>query len=165
MKTLFATAALAAATVLAQPALALTVKESARIAAPIDTVWAQIGAFCAVATWHPAIEGCTLRQAGGVVEREIALKGGGAIEERLLASSPAKHWIRYGLLTGPLPVSDYVSTVRLTAVDAKTTRIVWSSSFKAKGAPDADARKAIAGIYTSGFEGLRKALADQPVKK
>jgi hypothetical protein len=162
MKTLFAVAAM---TLLAQPALALTVKETARIAAPIDKVWEQVGAFCAIGTWHPAVEGCTLRQTGGAVERTVALKGGGILEERLQATSAAKHRLRYALLSGPLPVTDYVSTVRLTAVDAKTTRIVWSSSFKAKGASDAEARKAIAGIYTAGFEGLSKALTDQPPRK
>ncbi|MBP2230247.1 uncharacterized protein YndB with AHSA1/START domain [Azospirillum agricola] len=158
MRILFAAATLA---LLAQPALALDVRESARIAAPIGKVWEQVAAFCAIANWHPAVEGCTLRQ-GGAVERELALKGGGAIEERLLASSDQKHRLRYTLLTGPLPVADYVSTIRLSAVDANTTRVVWSSHFKAKGASDAEARKAIAGIYTAGFDGLRKSLTGQP---
>ncbi|MCG5243440.1 SRPBCC family protein [Azospirillum doebereinerae] len=163
MKTLSATAVLTLAglTLAAQPALALDVRESARIAAPIERVWEQVGAFCALGAWHPAVEGCTLRQNGKATERELALKGGGSIEERLQASSPAKHWLRYGLVAGPLPVKDYVSTIRLTAVDANTTRIVWSSHFTAKGASDAQARKTIAGIYTSGFDGLRKSLTGQ----
>lgn len=165
MKTLFTVAALAllAQAALALPALALDVKETARLDAPIERVWERIGAFCAIGTWHPAVEGCTLRQDGKATERSIALKGGGTIEERLQAASPAKHSIRYGLLSGPLPVTDYVSTIRLTALDAKTTRIVWSAHFKAKGASDAEARKAIAGIYTSGFDGLRRNLAGQAV--
>ncbi|PWC32310.1 SRPBCC family protein [Azospirillum sp. TSO35-2] len=152
----FVTAALCAA---AQPALALEVRESATIKAPIAQVWTQIEPFCAIADWHPAIEGCTLRQAGGGQERDIALKGGGSIQERLQSVSAAKHRLRYTLLGGPLPVKNYVSTIRLSAVDARTTRIVWSSRFDANGASDADARKAIAGIYTSGFDGLRQKLA------
>lgn len=156
MKIHLAAAALA---LLAQPALALDVKESTRIAAPIDQVWAQIGDFCGIAAWHPAVEGCTLRQRDGAQERDIALKGGGSIVERRQAASTAKHWLRYSIVSGPLPVENYVSTLRLTAVDAKTTRIVWSSRFKAKGAPDAEAKTVIAGIYTAGFDGLRKALS------
>ncbi|ANC92522.1 SRPBCC family protein [Azospirillum humicireducens] len=142
----------------AAPALALEVREQATIKAPIEQVWTQVGPFCAIANWHPAVEGCTLRKSGGKEERDIALKGGGAIQERLMSVSAAKHRLRYTLLNGPLPVKNYSSTIRLSAVDARTTRITWSSSFQASGAPDAEARKVIAGIYTSGIEGLRKQL-------
>lgn len=142
----------------AAPAMALEVREQATIKAPIEQVWKQIAPFCAIADWHPAVEGCTLRKTGGTQERDLALKGGGAIQERLMAVSAAKHRLRYTLLSGPLPVKNYSSTIRLSAVDARTTHITWSSSFEASGAPDAEARKAIAGIYTSGFEGLRKRL-------
>ncbi|MFP5512762.1 MAG: SRPBCC family protein [Alphaproteobacteria bacterium] len=142
----------------AGPALALEVREQATIKAPIEQVWNQIAPFCAIADWHPAVEGCTLRKTGGMQERDLALKGGGAIQERLMSVSAGKHRLRYTLLSGPLPVKNYSSTIRLSSVDARTTRITWSSSFEASGAPDAEARKTIAGIYTSGFEGLRKRL-------
>ncbi len=162
MKAMLGVSALSAVMVAATaPAMALEVREQATIKAPIEQVWKQIAPFCAIADWHPAVEGCTLRKTGGTQERDLALKGGGAIQERLMAVSAAKHRLRYTLLSGPLPVKNYSSTIRLSAVDARTTRITWSSSFEASGAPDAEARKTIAGIYTSGFEGLRKRL-DSP---
>ncbi|PWC89194.1 hypothetical protein TSH100_05505 [Azospirillum sp. TSH100] len=142
----------------AAPAMALEVREQATIKAPIEQVWKQIGPFCAIGDWHPAVESCTLRKTGNKQERDIALKGGGAIQERLTGLSAAKHRMRYTLLSGPLPVRNYTSTIRLSAVDARTTRIIWSSRFEANGASDTDARKAISGIYTSGFDGLRKRL-------
>lgn len=142
----------------AAPAMALEVREQATIKAPIEQVWKQIAPFCAIGDWHPAVESCNLRKTGDRQERDIALKGGGAIQERLTGLSAAKHRLRYTLLSGPLPVKNYNSTIRLSAVDARTTRITWSSKFEAKGASDADARKTIAGIYTSGFDGLRKRL-------
>ncbi|MBY6266265.1 SRPBCC family protein [Azospirillum sp. 412522] len=142
----------------AAPAMALEVREQATIKAPIEQVWKQIAPFCAIGDWHPAVESCNLRKTGDRQERDIALKGGGALQERLTGLSAAKHRLRYTLLGGPLPVRNYNSTIRLSAVDARTTRITWSSRFEAKGASDADARKTIAGIYTSGFDGLRKRL-------
>ncbi|WP_049975900.1 SRPBCC family protein [Azospirillum sp. B506] len=159
MKTMLGMSAMGAAMLLAaSPAMALEVREQATIKAPIEQVWKQIGPFCAISDWHPAVEGCTLRKTGDKQERDIALKGGGAIQERLTGLSAAKHRLRYTLVSGPLPVKNYTSTIRLSAVDARTTRITWSSRFEANGAADADARKAIAGIYTSGFDGLRKRL-------
>ena len=152
------TAALGAVLLAAAPAMALEVREQATIKAPIEQVWNQIGPFCAIGDWHPAVESCNLRKTGKSQERDLALKGGGAIQERLIGLSADKHRMRYTLLRGPLPVKNYNSTIRLSAVDAHTTRITWSSKFEAKGASDAEARKAIAGIYTSGFDGLRKRL-------
>ena len=142
----------------AAPAMALEVSEQATIKAPIEQVWKQIAPFCAIADWHPAVEGCTLRKTGGTEERDLALKGGGVIQERLMAVDAAKHRLLYTLLSGPLPVKNYSSTIQLSPVEASNTRINWSTSFEANGAPDAEARKTIAGIYTSGFEGLRKRL-------
>lgn len=159
MKAMLGVSALGAVMVAATaPAMALEVREQATIKAPIEQVWKQIAPFCAIADWHPALEGCTLRKTGGMQERDLALKGGGAIQERLMSVSAGKHRLRYTLLGGPLPVKNYSSTIRLSAVDARTTRVIWSSSFEASGASDAEARKTIAGIYTSGFEGLRKRL-------
>ena len=160
MKAISGMAAMGAVLLAAAPALALAleVREQATIKAPIEQVWQQIAPFCAIADWHPAVEGCTLRNSAGMQERDIALKGGGDIQERLMSVSAAKHRLRYTLLSGPLPVKNYDSTIRLSAVDAHTTRIIWSSRFEASGASDTEARKAIAGIYTSGFDGLRKRL-------
>ncbi|WP_052293605.1 SRPBCC family protein [Azospirillum sp. B510] len=159
MKAMLGMSALVTAALLAAaPAMALEVREQATIKAPIAQVWKQIAPFCAIADWHPAVEGCTLRKTAGRQERDIALKGGGSIEERLTGLSNARHRLRYALLNGPLPVRNYRSTIRLSAVDAHNTRIVWSSRFEPNGAPDAEARKAVAGIYTSGFDGLRKRL-------
>lgn len=158
MKAMMGVPAVAVLLLAAAPAMALEVREQATIKAPIEQVWKQIGPFCAIGDWHPAVESCNLRKTGKRQERDIALKGGGAIQERLTDLSAAKHRMRYTLLSGPLPVKNYNSTIRLSAVDAHTTRITWSSHFEAKGASDAEARKAIAGIYTSGFDGLRKRL-------
>lgn len=158
MKAMMGMSAVAVLLLAAAPALALEVREEATIKAPIEQVWKQIAPFCAIGDWHPAVESCNLRKADGKQERDLSLKGGGVIQERLTGLSAAKHQLRYMVLSGPLPVKNYNSTIRLSAVDAHTTRITWSSRFEAKGASDAEARKTIAGIYTSGFDGLRKRL-------
>lgn len=142
----------------ALPASAAQVSRSAKLAAPVAKVWQMIKPFCSVSDWHPAVEKCELRRQDGAEERSIAVKGGGMIDERLLGASDAKHSVRYTILTSPLPVKDYVSTITLKA-DGKGTRIVWGSHFTANGVSDAEAEKIVAGIYTSGFDGLKKALA------
>ena len=60
MRTLFAVAATLIA--LASPALAVEVTESTTLPYPVEKVWQQIGPFCNLGTWHPAVESCTLRR-------------------------------------------------------------------------------------------------------
>ena len=158
MRTLFAAAATLVA--LASPALAVEVTESTTLPYPVDKVWQQIGPFCNLGTWHPAVESCTLRRKDGAQERVLALKGGGTIEERLLSSSASSHRIRYSILTSPLPVKDYAAS--LSAEPAgKGTRVVWKARYTSNGASDEESRKVISGIFTSGFDGLKQKLAAQ----
>ncbi|WP_247890908.1 SRPBCC family protein [Azospirillum aestuarii] len=125
---------------------------------PVEKVWQQIGPFCNLGTWHPAVESCTLRRNEGAQERVLALKGGGAIEERLLSSSASSHRIRYSILTGPLPVKDYAAS--LSAEPAgRGARVVWTAHYTSNSASDEETRKVISGIFTAGFDGLKQKLA------
>ena len=90
MKAMMGVPAVAALLLAAAPAMALEVREQATIKAPIEQVWKQIGPFCAIGDWHPAVESCNLRKTGKSQERDIALKGGGAIQERLTGLSAAE---------------------------------------------------------------------------
>ncbi|MDQ2101772.1 SRPBCC family protein [Azospirillum isscasi] len=158
MRTLIAVAAMLIA--LASPAMAVEVTESVTLPYPVDKVWQQIGPFCNVGAWHPAVESCTLRQRDGAQERVLALKGGGAIEERLLSSSASSHRIRYSILASPLPVKDYSASLS-AAPAGKGTRVVWKARYTSNGASDEETRKAISGIFTSGFDGLKQKLASR----
>jgi hypothetical protein len=50
-------------------------------------------------------------------------------------------------------VQDYQSTIAV-GVDSKGSALVWTGSFKAKSAPDAEAKKVIEGIYEAGGKSL-----------
>jgi len=168
-----AVAALATGVFAAAPAVAapkLNVMESARFAAPVDKVWGVIGSFDGLSKWHPVVASTEITKgsnnAAGAV-RTITTKDGAKLVEELLAHDAKKHSMRYRVVEWPLPVTDYVSTLRVVA-DGSGSRVVWSSSFlRAKSAADVDDKKAreiIAGIYTAGFDGLRGVLGEAPTK-
>ena len=144
---------LAAAVALATPALALDVKKSATVDAPPATVWKTIGGFCGIGDWHPAIEKCALSEKGGKPVRTLTLKGGGTIVEQQTARDESKMDYTYTILEGPLPVSDYSSTIRVMP-EGKGSTVTWTGTFKAKGAPDAKAEEVIGGIYDAGLKGI-----------
>ena len=109
-----------------------------------EALWKKVGDFCGIASWHPAIEKCVLSPDGK--QRTLSLKGGGTIVEALESWDDAKRSYTYTILSGPLPVANYHSTMTVTA-DPKGSALKWMGTFDAKGVPDADAKKTFDGVY------------------
>jgi hypothetical protein len=145
--------ALALAAFAASPALALEVTKTATVAASPDKVWKTVGGFCGIGDWHPVVEKCTLSQKGGKEERTLSLKGGGTIVEQEQSRDDKKMDYTYTILSGPLPVEDYKSTI-MVKKDGSGSKVTWTGNFKAKGAPDDKAKEAIAGVYEAGLKGI-----------
>ncbi len=116
-----------------------------------EALWKKIGDFCGIASWHPAIEKCVLSADGK--QRTLSLKGGGTIVEALENLDDAGRTYTYTIVSGPLPVADYHSTISVSA-DAKGSSLKWVGKYDAKGASDADAKKVIDGIYEAGEKAL-----------
>jgi polyketide cyclase/dehydrase/lipid transport protein len=76
-----------------------------------EAAWKKIGDFCGIATWHPAVEKCVLSDDGKM--RTLSLKGGGTIVETLVSRDDNAHSYTYEIVSSPLPVSDYVSTIKV----------------------------------------------------
>ncbi len=134
----------------------LTVSETVDLNAPAATVWKTLADFGAPARYLKAVERCELQRHDGGTERTLYLKGGGTIRERLVLSNDQERALRYTIVESPLPVNDYVSTVRVEALGDGRCRVIWTSTFDARDASDDEARAAIAGIYRMGFDGLKK---------
>ncbi|WP_102957997.1 SRPBCC family protein [Mangrovicella endophytica] len=139
----------------ASPALALDVSRSIDVDAAPEKVWAVIGGFCGIASWHPVVKGCQESNEGGKDVRLLTLDGGGLLKEQLVSRDEAGMGYTYTILEGPLPVQNYQSTIAVKPGGAGST-IVWQGSFDAKGAPDAEATSVIAGIYDAGLKTIAK---------
>jgi hypothetical protein len=134
---------------LAAQALESTAKAASKL--PADALWAKIGDFCGIGKWHPAIEKCELSADGRT--RTLSLKGGGTIVEALVKMDPTARSYTYTIVSGPLPVANYTSTISVAADGAGST-VMWVGKYDAKGASDAESMKAIDGVYESGLKGL-----------
>jgi Polyketide cyclase / dehydrase and lipid transport len=130
-------------------ALESNAKATSKLSA--DALWAKVGDFCGIGKWHPAVEKCELSADGKA--RTLTLKGGGTIVEALAKMDAAGHSYSYSIVSGPLPVANYTSTISITA-DGAGSVATWVGKYDAKGATDADAKKAIDGVYESGLKAL-----------
>lgn len=146
-------AAVAVAALAATPALALEVSKTLTVDASPAKVWQVVGDFCGIGQWHPAVEKCAPSMKDSKSLRTLSLKGGGTIVEEQLARDDKKMDYGYTILESPLPVSDYKSTLAVMP-NGSGSKLVWSGSFKAKGAPDAKAEEVIGGIYEAGLKGI-----------
>lgn len=116
-----------------------------------DALWKKIGGFCGIASWHPAVEKCVLSADGK--QRTLSLKGGGTIVESLVNLDNAARAYTYKIVSSPLPVANYRSTISVSP-DPKGSSVKWVGAYDAKGASDAEAKKVIDGIYDAGEKGL-----------
>ncbi|HEX8486328.1 SRPBCC family protein [Sphingomonas sp.] len=137
----------------AAPPAKLTVTKTLDIGAAPKAVWQTIGGFCGIGDWHPAIERCVLTSVKRSPQRQLSLRGGGTIVEKQVGRDAARMRYTYTILSGPLPVAHYVSTLSVARKGAGST-VTWTGTFEAAGAPDEAARAAIEGVYSSGLQGL-----------
>jgi hypothetical protein len=146
-----------AATVLLTSAAsaATTVKRKVEIEGDIAKVWADVGGWCAISTWHPVVAKCEESESGGKKHRTLTTKDGGVIKETMTRSSKTSY--TYQIDESPLPVSNYTATFSVVADedDKDEVNVVWSAKFTAKG-KEADAKKVIDGIFKAGLDQIKK---------
>ncbi|HET8610878.1 MAG TPA: SRPBCC family protein, partial [Burkholderiales bacterium] len=82
--------------------------------------------------------------------------GGGTIIERLEDVSDTEKIYRYSITDSPLPVSNYISEIKVTDNGDGTTTMEWSGQFDPRNASENDAVKVVRGIYQAGFDNLQK---------
>ena len=143
----------------------VAVRQSTVLQAPIATVWCILRDFNSHRLWHPAIaaseieDGAAADAVGAV--RRFRLQDGGLLREQLLSLSDSTYTLTYCLLEAPVPLLDYVATIRLRPVtDTDATFWEWHSTF----APPAQRREEMIRlvteqIYQAGFAALRQYLA------
>ncbi len=131
----------------------------------VDTVWGKIRDFNDLPGWHPAIAdsqiegGLSSDQVGCI--RNFNLKDdGGNIREQLLTLSDKEHTCTYSILESPMPVEDYVATLRLIPItDGNRTYIEWSAEFDCPVSEEAAMRELIGdAVFQGGFDALKESL-------
>ncbi|MFT4561955.1 MAG: hypothetical protein ACI9BW_001698 [Gammaproteobacteria bacterium] len=135
---------------------AVNVSES--VAASADKVWGIISDFGGIEP-NEMIASCSVEGEGVGAVRTIGLNGGGEVIERLESHDDGARVFSYRIINeSPLPVADYLSTVKVSDAGSGSTIVEWSSTFEAAGAPEADVVKLIEGVYKGGVQRVRDKL-------
>ena len=131
-----------------------TLSRSVEVTASAAEVWAEIGAFCSVPDWHPAIATCTLDGDTPPTRTLVTVDGQATFIELESARDDAMFTYSYAILSGPLPLTDYVATISVTEIAGGGSTVTWSSHYTPLEGRDDDAAGALTGIYDSGLSAI-----------
>lgn len=135
---------------------------SSVINAPAAKVWEYVRDFNGLPKWHPRIRDSRIEDAlpsdkVGCI-RNFHLQNGDALREQLLGLSDYDMFYTYAILDSPMPLTDYVSTLRMTPVtDGERCFGEWSAEFSCDPADEADLVNGVGNnVFQGGFDALKR---------
>jgi len=138
---------------------------SSVIDAPASRVWDKVRDFNGLPRWHPRIRDSRIENGEpsdrvGCI-RDFHLQNGDRIREKLLGLSDYDFFCTYSILESPMPLTDYVATLRLTPVtDGDRTFAEWTAEFDCEDAVAEDLVSGIGtGVFQAGFDALKRQMA------
>ena len=135
---------------------------SSVIGAPASKVWERVRDFNALPRWHPRIRDSRIEDAlpsdkVGCI-RAFSLQNGDRIRERLLGLSDYDMSCSYEILESPMPLEDYIATLRLTPVtEGDRSFVEWSAEFSCAPEHETDLVEGIGrDVFQAGFDALKR---------
>ena len=132
------------------------------INAEASAVWDRVRDFNGLPKWHPRIRDSRIEDAlpadkVGCI-RNFNLQNGDNIREKLLGLSDYDMFCTYAILESPMPLTDYMATLRLTPVtDGERCFAEWSAEFDCDPGDEADLTTGIAtNVFQGGFDALKR---------
>lgn len=137
---------------------------SSVIDAPAAKVWEKVRDFNALPRWHPRIRESRIENGEpsdkvGCV-RDFRLQNGDRLREKLLGLSDYDMFCTYSILESPMPLTDYIATLRLTPIsDGNRTFIEWTAEFDCAVEAAVDLVDGIgSGVFQAGFDALKRQM-------
>jgi len=126
------------------------------IHASADAVWQTIRDFNAAPRYIAAIANSVMQGSGVGAVRTLTLQDGAQVVERLESLDHQARTLSYSIASAPLPLAHYVSTMRVQDLGGGRCELRWSPTFEPQGVTEAEAKQLVEGIYTMGFDGLKR---------
>ncbi len=136
----------------------VSVKDTINAAA--DEVWKTLSSFRNVEKYIPLIKSSTVEGSGVGAKRTciIPSESGqeGKIEEEIKSFDDDAKTLSYSITSSPLPVENYLGTMKVKDLGNGMCEVEWSSTFEPKGMPEEEVAKMINDIYVTAIDGLKK---------
>jgi uncharacterized protein YndB with AHSA1/START domain len=129
---------------------------STTIDAPADAVWDTLRAFSDLETYFPVFTRSTTDGKGVGATRVLYLADGGEFHERLETLNDEARTLTYRTLRSPLPIENYLGTVKVEDLGEGRSKVEWSCTFDASAEVEPSMKEMFANAYRNGIDGLEK---------
>jgi len=130
------------------------------INAPANEVWKTLSSFRDVEKYIPLVKSSTVEGSGVGAKRTCMIPnesgGEGKIEEELKSIDNDAKTFSYSITSSPMPLMNYLSTVKVKDLGNGRCEVEWSSTFEPKGMAEKEVVKMINDIYVTAIDGLKK---------
>jgi hypothetical protein len=131
------------------------ISRSADVNAPVSSVWSLIGPFCAIKDWLPPVGQCIADGKSPPTRTLVTRDGKASFVETQTARNDKDYSYSYAFLSSPLPVSQYKSTIKVTAKGEGASVVTWTGIYTPDPGREKEAVDALGGVYDSGLAAIR----------
>ena len=143
----------------ASAASAASLSRTVEVNGPPAAVWSAIGAFCAIKDWLPPVGMCIEDGKTPPTRTLVTKDGKAAFVEKQTARNDAEHTYSYAFVSSPLPVTNYSSTIKVTAKGEGTSVITWTGTYTPDSGKEKDASEVLNGVYEAGLSAIKVRFA------
>ena len=139
----------------AVPASAATLTRSIEVNGAPSAVWSVIGAFCAIKDWLPPVGMCIEDGKSPPTRTLVTRDGKASFVETQIARDEKGYSYSYAFVSSPLPVTNYKSTIKVTARGDGVSVVTWTGAYTPDAGKEKDAMDALNGVYESGLAAIQ----------
>lgn len=136
-----------------------TVNVTKTIYIPAQTAWDKLVSFSGIEHFSP-IERSVVEGTGVGAKRSCFLPENVEIKEELTKLDNENMEFEYVILSGPFPISNYVSTVKVSAKGDEASEISWTANFVVGDVPADQMKGLFSGFYHAIIDGLEALIVN-----
>ena len=122
-------------------------------------VWQELSSFRGIEKYSPIASSTTMGVGKGS-KRTCVMPDGAEINEILNFAKNDKMEMQYIITDGPFPVTDYVSNVKITQINAHKSEVSWDCNFNSSPEVAEEMKNLFSGFYNVIIDNLETYLAE-----
>ena len=126
---------------------------------PAEAAWKTLSSFRGIENFSP-IERSITEGEGAGAKRTCYMPDGATIYETLDLVNTAEMEFQYSITEGPFPVTNYVSTVKISPISANQCKISWGCEFESSEEVRQDMIQLFEGFYNIIIDSLEQQLQE-----